>query len=379
MQTRVIHAIPQNTPDDSGERQAVEACLRLIEARRLTTGTARGAFRMATNTENAWIEHYVNLEAMLALLAVTSDPNSKYIQWVGEYLEFYANDALQQPQGVAHNFDGPKNNPVHLGIADGINKDYDSIDSYAGFFLLASSRYYKITGNLFPRVHKAVFVSLAALNRVINDKRGVVRDGGEKWDFPNGALTNGLPIARADYPQHQLMDAVEIYAGLYESVSLFQKLKAPDAAKQAESLANAIVRGIRLFEPRSPRELYACRCDNGNNPAQDTALYPGILANLFAISYFPTRDRALRSRVWAMISAQSNQENASVTTERWLIAATRIASETGATADKEKAQMLRRKVIEHVKGFGSNTYLDRLAITVLVLQGPAAFLPVLGS
>jgi hypothetical protein len=54
------------------------------------------------------------LEAMLAVLATTNDPNNPDLELVAAYLKFYADDALVQPQGVAHNYDGVMDAPKHL-------------------------------------------------------------------------------------------------------------------------------------------------------------------------------------------------------------------------------------------------------------------------
>ena len=58
---------PLPSPLTQQERHAIGRCCALIRERYVDTGTARGAFRVATNTDTIWIEHYFALEAMLAL------------------------------------------------------------------------------------------------------------------------------------------------------------------------------------------------------------------------------------------------------------------------------------------------------------------------
>ena len=365
------HAGPLDKLTVPEERQAVEKCLTLIQARRLDKGTAKGAFRMATNTGDAWIEHYFVLEAMLALLAATDDPKSDYAKWVGEYLTFYATDALKQPQGVAHNYDGPQNNPQYIAIAQ---RDYDSIDSYAGLFLLVSARYYKLTGELPPQVPEALTVSLQALNRVINDKAEVSRDGGKIWDFDNGADSNGLPIARATYPTHQLMDAVEAHAGLREAIELFQKLDRPEDAQKAQTLADGIARGSKLFAPREDEPSYRHVIDNGNlRDYSNSDLYPGIMANLFALSYLTPQSKQEVTKAVAFINKRQPDDNVQhpkAPSERWLIAVTRI------NPDSDYVKNRRKIVAANTKQFGSATYIDRPAITILALLGSPTHFPI---
>lgn len=361
------------TPD---ERRAVETCQKLIRARHLTDGTARGAFRMATNTREAWIEHYFVLEAMLALLAAADGPDSDDVKLVGGYLTFYAKDAATHSQGVAHNFDGPLLAPKHLtrvknkkGGWD--NKDFDSIDSYSGLYLLVAARYYKLTGTLPEGSRGCVLLSLKALDRVINDKPGVVRDAGESTVFAGGAATNGLPIARGEYPIHQLIDAVEAHAGLRESVDLFRKLSLSKEAARADALAAGIVKGVALFGPDPKRGRYACKIDNGNNPVYDSRPYPGDFADLFALSYFSGADSKVRAAMWNRLDGARKPGTfpREIPAERWLIAAARIEP------DKAKVASLRKVVADQAVGFNHETYIDRPAFTILALLGEPAHFP----
>lgn len=372
-----VNATPLDKLTVAEERQAVEKCLALIQARRLDRGVAKGAFRVATNTGAAWIEHYFALEAMLALLAATDDPKAEYATWVGEYLTFYATDALKQPQGVAHNYGGPQDNPQHIvpsatEKAKGLYTDYDSIDSYAGLFLLVSARYHKLTGKLPPQVPEALLVSLKALNRVVNDKKGISQDGGYSGTFIDGALTNGLSIARAESPIHFLMDAVETHAGLREAVGLFQETGCPAEAAQAQALADGVAKGSALFAPTQNGELYANKVDNGNIRYFDANQYPGVLANLFALSYLSNQDAEQTARVWRFVNgnqAKIGNYTSQAPEERWLIAATRVEP------DKDRVKVLRQLVTTNATRFGPATYIDRLAITILALLGGSSHYP----
>ncbi len=363
------------------ERRAVQKCLSLLAARRLERGNAKGAFCVAPNAPKLWVEHYFALEATLALLAASDDAQSKYVQWVGEYLTFYARDALRQPQGVAHNLEGPLDDlqplvPVTNNKGETIYKDYDSIDAYAGLFLLASARYYKLTGQLPPDVREAALVSLRALDRTINDKDGVVRDGGATWTFSGGAATNGLSIARAQSPMHFLIDAIESHAGLRAAEELFQHIGRPAEAQQAKALADGIVRGSALFAAQSGGELYACQVDNGNIAAYQDTQYPGILANLFALAYLPEREAGQHARLWQFINQNQSKighYTAEAPIERWLIAANRVETDVG------RGQKFRQDVATTALNFNASTYIDRIAVSILALLDKSAHYPLVAS
>ena len=205
------------------------------------------------------------------------------------------------------------------------------------------------------------------MEHIIHHKKEAVREVNEAWSFSQEALNNGLPIARGEYPFQQLMDAVEAYGGLYEAVTLFERCKEPQAARTAKTLAQGIARGIHLFGPDPKHARYAYTLDSNNAPLYDTNPYPGDLANLFALAYLPDHPSNLRTRLWE--SLNSNPPSSGAPREHWLIAATRIDPR----GERVKAQ--RKKVTVQVEGFGSGTYIDRLALTVLSLTGGGARLP----
>ncbi len=368
----------------AAERQAVVRCQQLIRARQLNAGTAAGAFQVATNAGEAWVEHYFALEAMIALLAATDDPNSPDVRAVEKYLKFYANDARQRAEGVAHNLKGPKLAPVTVVLktcrdkpADQRSdapKDFDSIDSYAGLYLVATARYYALTGKLPAEIRSGALLSLKALYNVIRRKPAVVAARGCNHTFPNGALNNGLPIARASYPMHQLMDVVEVYAGLKESAPMFARLGLANEAKIAADLAAGVVRGAALFKPAAKTGHYPVGLDNGNNPYNQGGLYPGGLAQLFALAYLPSLGAKNDVALWTSLKKfpQGNPAAATNTQappERWLIAASRVAP--------QEAPRWRARVVAECRTFNAATYIDRPAICILALIGKEAGFPMI--
>ena len=367
----------------SAESTAVSNCQTLIRNRYLTFGTPpQGAFQMATNNadNSVWIQQYFALEAVIALMA--AGPSTQDLQEIGAYLTFYATDAQNEPQGVAHNYGGQLGSIAPLSpTPQNLSADYDSIDSYAGLFLLACARYYKITGSLPPQAQTGLTVSLCALNKVINEKTSV----STSFSFSPAALDNGLSISRDISPVSFLLDNVEAYAGLHESVGLFQSLGMTSQATKAQTLANGIFEGTELFEQDGQ---WAYLVDNGNspqiytnpqvNPATDpVAREDNLLPNLFAISYLPIRYfpdlyNNLKS-TYLIDNAQEMDDQAipsACPSERWLIAATRISSGDVAA--------LRATVVQNVNGsesiaaFGPDTYIDRPAMSLIALLGGSA-------
>lgn len=111
--------------------------------------------------DEVWLEQYFALEACVALLA--SGQRSD-VDRVRRYLHWYAQN-IEEPFGVAYNYEVRSGRRVRLA--------FDSIDSYAGLFLLATARVHVISGDTSPAIANGASRSLYAAGDVIRNKRVV--------------------------------------------------------------------------------------------------------------------------------------------------------------------------------------------------------------
>ncbi|WP_437222486.1 hypothetical protein SH661x_002801 [Planctomicrobium sp. SH661] len=325
---------------------AVKHCRQLIRDRQLEDGP----FRMTAGGQEVWLEQYFSLEAVLALLAVAPDSQDDDPRRVEKYLIWYA-EHIEEPQGIAFNYRG---NLVSFGKISRKGDDYDSIDSYAGLYLLAAARTFARSETNSPVIQQGAIRSLQALNDVIGRKQELLRRTGAVHLSPQ-AERNGLPIARDDYPMHYLMDACEAHAGLRESVGYFDAIGLKEEAVQAQKLADGIADSTPLFLAEGK---FAFVVDNRGLPQTGTGAYPDGLANLYALAYIPKQ----YPQLWTTLIAQHaplNENRTGGPIERWLIAARTAAPESIVEFEAETAR--------EALTFDRKTHLDRMAICVLAL------------
>lgn len=336
-------ALATLTPE---ERTVVSDCLDQIRSRQLRDGS----IRMTAVGDEVWLEQYFALEACVALL---SSGQCSDVDRVRRYLQWYAQN-IEEPFGVAYNYEVRSGRRVKLA--------FDSIDSYAGLFLLATARVHAISGDTSPAIANGASRSLYALEDVIRNKRVVAANARSPHTFTEAALTNGLPINTGSAVQHLLMDSIEAYAGLRESVELFRSVELPKDAATAHELANGIAQGMRLFEGS---DGFAHVVMNGNDPQFFDGRDTKALANLYALAYLPPKYKSL----WSSLNRSFQPDNvdaAECPAERWLIAATRVMPST--------AKSWRERVVRDAGQFDRSTYLGRLAVTVIALiDGPARY------
>lgn len=350
-------------PLSGAEQEAVQHCLELIRKRQLPNG----ALRM-TVEENGWLEQYFALEGVLALLAAATPRSGEDLERVRNYLGWYARH-IREPEGVAHNYQNHGAGYVEIKKTpeNPDAKDFDSVDSYAGFYLLAVARYHRLAGATPAEIREGAVRSLRALEEIILNKERVVAASGGKVGITPEAARNGLPIARWDYSVHYLMDACEAFAGLHEAVGFFTAIGRKPEAQKSGLLADRIAAGAKAFS-LADRFPLAVMNDNQPVPAKENSaptLDDAGLANLFALAYLPPR----YPKLWAQLKKhQPDSGNAPVApVERWLIAAVRAAP--------NDVGEWRKRVVEETRSFGDRTYIGRPAMAVLALMDSSARFP----
>jgi len=337
------------------ERDVVASCLKQIRQRQLESGS----IRMTAQGDEVWLEQYFALEAVLALLAAPENDSGANVAAAGRYLNWYAAN-IEEPQGVAFNCEGTLSDIRKIATKP---KNYDSIDSYAGLYLLASSRYAR------HRKPETAIVaaskrSLQAIRDVIENKASLLKRSGGAG-LTGNADSNGLPIARDDYPMHYLMDACECHAGLRSAGDYFHSLGMDHEATEARRLADGIARAATRF---LGGDRFAFVIDNGNHSQLGAGAYPMGLANLFGLAYVPHEF----PRLWTTLRKEfplKPDEESSMRPERWLIAA-----RTAAPGDVAEIKAM---LLMEARKFSPATYLNRLSITALALEDGESRYPVL--
>lgn len=409
------------TPD-----QAITRCLEHIRARYVSSGKEAGSFQMTLDVPtHANIDPYFALEAAVGVLAAHSRPNNPDAAFknadldkVGAFLLWYANRIQLQnktdpdkPYGVAHEYFGLMPDPpvvvddpfvVRPVPPDKLPDDvlarqtqgYDSIDSYAGLYLLACARYRKLVTAGFPQpapqgksVEWGIAMSINALHHVINKKPTVILDEDASISFSveGAGLDNGLSIARGRAPVHYMLDNIETHAGLREIIPLFNSgtITQIDDNVDPKVLADGLVNrtGLPQFDGIAARGRYAYVVDGKNLPQFDQARKTDALSNLAALAYLPSKGTTKDGQVWQYL--KDNYETGNVAddnkkypppdcpSERWLIAAKRVAPAEVAAFETT--------VTTNVESYQPITDIGRMGVTILALiDGPARY-PVLSS
>lgn len=162
---------------------------------------------------SAYIVPYFSSITAIALLQNTSEYKDVVADYFGWHFS-HLNDAQADINGISgtiYNYNAE--------ISDGIvqyettDKKYDSIDSYAAFFLIALWEYYEQTEEKeYLYIHYSDIVQVTkALEATIDDQ-------------------DGLSYVKPDYQVKYIMDNVEVYEGISCAINIFQHVFLPHYA-----------------------------------------------------------------------------------------------------------------------------------------------------
>jgi hypothetical protein len=336
----VINRFIQDQPRalGPGEAAAIANCLSIVRRCQLPDG----AFRLKSNGDPVWIRPYFGNLAALALLASGDATDLARVErWLGWY-------ALNQRRdGTIDDFEG--------GLTAGYksNGTRDSVDAYAGTFLLAVYRYFlKSAGKPLPdRVLTAAKNALIAIQSVRDE--------------------DGLTWAAKEYRVKFLMDNLETYAGLAAAERLFAALGQPEA-ETARSMREAMGKKLPSYW-REQEGLFAYALHpNGKfdvNPALPNERRRTLgLANLYGLAWVSAAD----TRPWKLLLKELQPDGGDAPeapVERWYLAAL-------AAGSPDEVTDYRRKTVDSGRAFTiDNVYIHRAAITALALQEGAGWMP----
>lgn len=214
-----------------------------ILARLKTVQTDDGALLLGDGQRV--VPYFACLAALGLVKAGHPEPARRYIRW---------HNAHREPDGTLFDWErtagsGWKKLPTR-----------DSTDSYA-----------------------AVYLELA---EALQEKAGIAES---LTVLRRERQTNGLTIAKPDYPVCYLMDNIEVWRGL----------RAAGALAEAEQTLQALER--ELWDEQARCYRIAVQPDGGKHPATLTQWYPGQMAQLMALAWLPKTPR--RRELYRHLSA----------------------------------------------------------------------------
>jgi len=314
---------------------AIEQCLGIIRKCQLEDGM----IRMKAAGSPVWTVPYCSNFAVMALLAAHAiHPNQPDLRRVERWLIWYADK--QEPDGTICDREGNLESYRSQGKRD-------STDSYAATFLMAVYRYQRaVPGVVRPEIIQAARKVLTAIGAVVQ--------------------SDGLTIAKPDYPVKYLMDNLEVYGGLQEGALFFDATENIQEARKARQLAKAVKGSLQKFWSEK-EQCFGCAIDLKDNLSCDdlSKPYPHGLAQLFALAHLAPE----RTILWQRLRKCFSPEDKGMPTERWLMAAMRCA-------ESDEREDLRRAMRQVMLRFTlENVYVDRPALAILALSDESARFP----
>lgn len=274
---RVPVPSPEKEPDmmQTEEKIASDDPVELAAARILRSQLPNGAIAMYPVQEGGnWVNPYFADYAAMALLRCGEyEAVQKYILWHISRL----NAAQYDINGMAYTiFD------YNISVQDGkqtdqtSTMDYDSVDSYAASFLLLLNEYQKATGDTALICENEAFIGgvIQVLDRV---------------------YTDGLTVARPDYPICYLMDNCEVALALEAASELIDTvvaLKKQDsqswpALKETclEHREKIMERIPEFWDASANAYAYAMSTDGTLSLPEDRAFYPDAISQLSPVIF----------------------------------------------------------------------------------------------
>ncbi len=323
----------------NAEKNAVENCLDIIRGCQLPDG----AFCMLKEQPGAaiWIPPYFANHAALALIASyvwkQDIPDLMRVRnWLIWCLSHQASD------GYLPDFVG---SPTDYKITPTV---VDAWDSSAALFLLVLGRYERAGGLMSKDFVTAARKALACI-QATTDK------------------TDGVTWAKPTYPIKYLEDNIEVYAGLIEGATFFQrvgdKVRAAEAKKQAERIAKKLP---RFWSAEKKRYAVAMHKGDVLDDTQKLEAYPQGQVQLFGIAFVKPQPGA-----WQTVQAFERDDldrQAPLGSERWMIAAARM----GGVEAKRWRQTATQAALKFTP---STVFIFRPALIVLGLLEGADWMP----
>ncbi|HEY3321220.1 MAG TPA: hypothetical protein VGP72_12190 [Planctomycetota bacterium] len=284
-----------------------------------------------------WCVPYIGNFAAMALLAANDlQPNPEDVDRVERWLLWYGRN--QESDGTICDQEGKV-------AAYKSNGRRDSTDSYAATFLMVAHRWRKaVNGAPRPEVLSAATRALGAIEAVVQ--------------------TDGLTIAKPDYPMKYLMDNIEIYGGLAEGALFFDSVGKTEEANRCRRLAERVAAGLRGFWSEK-EQCFAVSLDMKCVYTVGLSKpFPHGLAQLFALAHID----GTRTELWLRVRKSFKPGDEGMPIERWLIAANRCASR----AEMGELREATREAMLHFTG--DSVYVERPALAIIALiDGKARF------
>lgn len=199
-----------------------------------TTPLSNGALAFyPVEDGNAYLNPYFSDYTALALIRGNNSESiaqivKNYLTWHFEHLNSKEADENGLYYTIYDYTAEVKNGEV---ISESTKKDYDSADSYAGYFLYVLWEYYEQTGDAdFLTEH---FTEISGITKMLLSLQ----------------QPNGLTVASPDYPVCYLMDNCEVYAGLNGALNLYKKLLVPYCEKNNTAMlqtAKSLVQDLKV-------------------------------------------------------------------------------------------------------------------------------------
>ncbi len=320
-------------PEIKEDRAAIENCLAIIRGCQMKDGL----IRMKGHGNPVWaVPYFGNLAAMALLAANNTRQDQQDVIRVERWLMWYA--AHQEADGTIYDQEGTVS-------AYQSNGKRDSTDSYAATLLMATWRYRKAAKKRpSAPIVNAAQKAFAAIEAVVQ--------------------TDGLTIAKPEYPMKFLMDNVEVYQGLSEGAMFFGSVGMEAESDKARRMAFRIAKGMgKFWSDQGGHFAYALDM-KGTFFAGLSKPYPHGLAQLFALAHItPTRPG-----LWVELNRSFKPGDAGIPADRWLIAARRYDDPKGIVD-------LRAATRSAALQFSSeNVYVERPAMAIIALtDGEARF------
>lgn len=252
-----LHATPADKLPPSSLVE-IKTCAETILARQLPDG----AINNLSSSQNILINPYFSAYCVLALQRshiLTRAP--RHLDAARAALRWHA--VHLNPDGTIHDYKGPPSDIRSTG-------DYDSADSYAALFVIALWNDYQTTRDtiLLEELRPAFRRSL----RVLDELR----------------QTDALTYAKRTYKIKYFMDNLEVLHALRAAIQITKTID-PENQELIDNYNNwtrqLVAALANFYDPETQNYRYAPK-------HLDTArLYPGALANIFAILFLPTDTR----------------------------------------------------------------------------------------
>lgn len=229
-------------------------------------GPMAGAF--ATYWDKQHIQPYqANLGALGLARATQISGNTAYVNAVWKHLNWYS--AHMDTNGYVRDYDLINN--VWTAASNSVqpNKPYDSTDSYAATFLLATRAAYRVDSDM---------SKLESLRPAISKAVGAIRSTQQ---------ADGLTFATPDFYRVKLLeDNVETYHGLKAAVTLANILNDTTLANNAQSYATSMATGIEsLWSPTNNYYYWAKHEDGALQTTDWSVLSPDAMEQAWTAAF----------------------------------------------------------------------------------------------